>query len=99
MSIDIFSERVGTFSQLAKMLPRTRNNRPVHANTLRRWAFAGRRGVKLETIELGGVTCSSQEALLRFFEQLTNLNRRWPPPVSDAKRQDRVEEQLKRFKL
>jgi hypothetical protein len=27
------------------------------------------------------------------------LNRRCPPPVSDAKRQDRVEEQLKRFKL
>jgi hypothetical protein len=66
MAIVPFSESVGTFSNLAKMLPHTRNNRPIHANTLRRSAFTGRRGVKLETIMMiGGVTCSSREAQAR----------------------------------
>jgi hypothetical protein len=99
MAIDPFEETVGTFSKLAKMLPRTRNDRPVHANTLRRWAFTGRRGIKLETIAIGGVTCSSREALARFFDRLTNLKQPDPSPVRDRKRQVRVEECLKRFGL
>jgi Protein of unknown function (DUF1580) len=99
MTIDPFTETVGTFSKLAKMLPHTRNNRPVHANTLRRWAFIGRRGVKLETIVIGGVTCSSREALTRFFERLTNLKQPDPQPVRDVERQEFVEEKLRRFGL
>jgi hypothetical protein len=99
MAIDVFTECVGTFSQLAKMLPRTRNNRPVHANTLRRWAMKGRRGIKLETIMRGGVTLSSKEALIRYFERLTNLEQGAPQPARDADRQARVERQLERFGL
>jgi hypothetical protein len=99
VAINLFEECVGTFSKLARMLPRTRNNRPVHANTLRRWAFTGRRGVKLETIVIGGVTCSSREALARFFERLTNLKQPDAPAVRDSRRQDRVEECLDRFGL
>jgi hypothetical protein len=99
MSIDIYKEDVGTFSKLARTLPRTRNNRPVHANTLRRWALAGRRGVKLETIVVGSVTCTSKQALARFFERLTNLEQPDPPPVRESRRQDRVEELLNRFGL
>jgi hypothetical protein len=97
--IDPFKERVGTFTKLARLVPRTRNDRPVHANTLRRWAFRGRRGVKLERIEIGGVTCSSVEALSRFFEALTQLEGNDPPTVRDAKSHERVEQQLKRFGL
>ena len=98
-TIDPFAECVATFSKLAKMLPRTRNDRPVHANTLRRWALVGRRGIKLETIELGGVTCSSKEALARFFRRLTALEQHEQPPIRDAGRQERVERQLERFGL
>jgi hypothetical protein len=99
MPIDPFAECVATFGQLARLLPRTRNNRPVHANTLRRWAFTGRRGIKLETIVIGGVTCSSKEALVRFFDRLTGLEQRAPPPARDADRQERVERELEAFGL
>jgi hypothetical protein len=99
MPIDPFVEAVGTFGQLAKMLPRIRGNRPVAANTVRRWALTGRRGVKLETIEIGGVTCSSKEALCRFFHRLTDLDQPAPQPIRDAKNHERVEQQLKRFGL
>ena len=99
MSIDIYKEQVATFSKLAKWLPPTRNNRPVHANTLRRWAMKGRHGIKLETIVIGGVTCSSKEALVRYFNRLTNPEQSGPPPVRNAKRQARVESELERFGL
>lgn len=99
MPINIYEEQVATFSKLAKWLPPTRNNRPVHANTLRRWAMKGRHGIKLETIVIGGVTCSSREALARFFERLTNFQQPHQPPVRDPERQDRVEERLRQFGL
>ena len=99
MTINIYEEEVGTFSKLAKELPRTRKNRPVHANTLRRWALKGRHGIKLETIVIGGVTCTSREALTRFFVRLTASEQLDAPPVRDSKRQDRVEELLKRLGL
>jgi hypothetical protein len=100
MPIDPFTECVATFSALAKLVPRTRNNRPVHHNTLRRWALKGRHGIKLETIMIGCVQCSSKEALVRFFEELTAFKQGPPPPHGrDAERQARVERQLKQFGL
>jgi hypothetical protein len=38
---------------------------------LYRWAKRGLRGVKLETIRVGGTLCTSLEALQRFCERLT----------------------------
>jgi hypothetical protein len=99
MAIDPFTECVGTFGKLARLLPHVRGDRPVHPNTLRRWAFTGRRGVKLETIVIGGSTCTSREALARFFERLTDSEQPVPPPLRDAGLQDRVEERLKRLGL
>ena len=40
--------------------------------TLYRWATHGCRGVRLETIQIGGTKCTSQEALQRFFNRLSN---------------------------
>jgi hypothetical protein len=59
----------------------------------------GRRGIKLETIMIGGVTCSSKEALMRYFERLTGLEQGAPPPAREAEREARVERQLDRFGL
>ncbi len=44
----------------------------VHIATVWRWANRGIRGVKLETIRLGGKTLTSQQALTRFIEQTTS---------------------------
>lgn len=69
--IDLASDQILTLQQAARRLPRRRRGRPVHPATIYRWAHVGLRGVRLEVIRMGGVTCTSTEALQRFFDQLT----------------------------
>src|SRR5689334_10653496 len=69
--IDSTQETVITFSQAADELPRRRRGRKCHVSTLYRWATIGCRGVRLESIQVGGTLCTSREALQRFFEALT----------------------------
>ena len=70
MPIDPFTEETFPFAVAARRLPRTRGDRPVSPATLWRWAAHGLRGVKLETVRVGGTTCTSVEALRRFFAAL-----------------------------
>jgi hypothetical protein len=92
MPIDL-TEEILPFSAAAKRLPRLRNGRPVAPSTLWRWATAGMHGVKLETIKVGGSTCTSVEALARFVARLNNQPTQHLP-VDQSKRQDRVEQEL-----
>ena len=78
--IDIAKERPLTFGQASKVLPRRRNDRNVHTSTLYRWKD-GLRGVRLETIQVGGTLCTSLEALQRFFDRLTDGGREPPREV------------------
>ena len=71
MAIDLQTETVFTFAEAAKRLPRRRQGRPVHVATIHRWAKAGVRGVRLESLRLGGGLVTSAEALQRFAERLT----------------------------
>jgi hypothetical protein len=64
--VDINREQLLTFTQAAKLLP----GRPNVA-TLWRWRTAGCRGVKLETVLVGGKRYTSQEALQRFVDATT----------------------------
>jgi len=79
-------------------LPRRRAGKRPHVATVYRWAKRGLRGVVLETLQVGGTLCTSQEALQRFFEALTA-----PGRVSAARAvtndQDRVEAELERHEL
>jgi hypothetical protein len=68
--IDLKTERVLSFAEACRHLPRRRASRPAHPGTLYRWAAKGLRGVHLETIQVGGTQCTSLEALQRFFERL-----------------------------
>jgi len=70
MPIDIHHENVLTFSEAAKLLPRRRAGRKTHVSTLYRWASRGVRGIVLETLQIGGTSCTSKEALQRFFDHL-----------------------------
>lgn len=65
-------EEVLTFREATRRLPRRSSGRHPHPATLYRWATEGLRGVRLETIQVGGTLCTSIEALQRFFEQLGN---------------------------
>jgi Protein of unknown function (DUF1580) len=53
------------------VLPVRRAGRPIHAATWHRWAIKGLRGVRLETIRVGGTRCTSLAAIERFFQALT----------------------------
>lgn len=78
MPIDMFHETVISLTQATKLLPeRSRSGKKPHVSTLYRWSLAGLRNqsgarIRLETIKVGGTTCTSQEALQRFFERLSS---------------------------
>ena len=55
----------------ARSLPKRPNGKHLHPSTLWRWIRRGIRGVRLETVKLGGLTYTSKEALQRFTEGLS----------------------------
>jgi hypothetical protein len=64
--IDLATESLLSITDAAKSLP----GRP-HVSTLHRWRLRGIRGIKLETILLGGKRLTSREALQRFADRTT----------------------------
>jgi hypothetical protein len=52
-----------TLAEAARLLP----GRP-HSSTLARWALRGVKGVRLETVKVGGRRFTSREAIERFIE-------------------------------
>ena len=70
--LDLNAEHIISLTEAATTLPRRRRGSKPHVATLYRWALTGCRGVKLETIQIGGTKCTSREALQRFFERLSN---------------------------
>jgi hypothetical protein len=80
MAIDTLSESVLSLTEAAKALPRRRKGKRPDVCTLYRWSMAGCRGVRLETIQIGGCRCTSREALQRFFERLTAQSAGAPIP-------------------
>jgi Protein of unknown function (DUF1580) len=71
--VDFSKEITLPLSLAARRIPRRRREKPVHVATLHRCATKGCRGIKLETLQIGGAKYTSIEALQRFFERLTSL--------------------------
>ena len=65
-SIDIFTETPLTAKEVAKLLP----GRP-HVSSVHRWMNRGRRGIRLEYVEIGETRYTSREALQRWFDRVT----------------------------
>ena len=100
--INVGSEQLLTLSQLAKRLPRHRNDRPVHPSTCHRWRSPGVRGVRLECLRIGGIWHTSWQAFQRFCARLTAMadGSDAPPAPSgrtagDEGHQDHVERELR----
>jgi hypothetical protein len=77
MAIDALTETLRSFAEAAQRLPALRGGKPVNPSTLWRWTTRGVRArhgvlVRLETIKLGGTCCTSDQALVRFFQALTD---------------------------
>jgi hypothetical protein len=66
--LDLAQESTLTFAEAARdpVL-----GRPVHIATIYRWANKGVRGIRLETVMVGGRRLTTQEAMTRFFDRLT----------------------------
>ena len=71
MPINITEEDLVTFKELARSLPRRRENRPVHYATIHRWRSRGLKGIRLEAVRVGGAWHTSWEAFRRFCDHLT----------------------------
>lgn len=67
--IDLSSEQVLSLKEAARRLPRQANGKKVHVSTLHRWCSRGLKGVRLESLKLGGRLVTSVEALQRFAER------------------------------
>lgn len=65
-------EHLVPLSEAAQFCPR-RRGKPRHPQTLARWARLGCRGVKLEVMETPSGPVTSQDAVVRFFEELSRL--------------------------
>ena len=70
--INLTDEEVLSLADATKRLPARRSGRRPHISCLYRWAQTGVRGVKLETLRVGGTLCTSIEALQRFCEHCTD---------------------------
>ncbi len=70
--IDLTTETTLSLTEATKHLPRRRAGKRPHVATLYRWAQRGLRGVRLETIQVGGTLCTSLEALQRFCDRLSD---------------------------
>lgn len=73
--INISNERLYSLSNAAEHLPRRRSGQRPSPSTLYRWARTGLNGSLLETVQVGGTLCTSLEALQRFFERLTSVEK------------------------
>lgn len=69
--IDVTREKLITFSELARSLPRRRGDRPVHLATIHRWRSRGLKSIRLEAVRVGGAWHTSWEAFRRFTDRLT----------------------------
>jgi hypothetical protein len=82
--MNLREERLVRFSDVPRLkwLPKRHGGRPIHISTVYRWEQRGLRGVRLESMQLGGTRCTSEEALIRFFARISG--RSHPQPSSVA---------------
>jgi hypothetical protein len=86
--INLATEQVVSLGEATKRLPRRRAGKGVHLATMYRWAMRGCRGVKLETLRVGGTLCTSLEALQRFCERCSDPSAAAPTTTSKSRKRE-----------
>ena len=93
--IDFRNEEVIPLGEVPALLPKRRGKK-VHISTIYRWAKSGVYGHRLETIKVGGATCTSTEALQRFFNAISDETQDPVPElVRSPRRAARTDEVLR----
>ena len=70
--IDLTQEELVAIRDVPKHLPPRPTGKRVHISAVYRWLLRGIRGVRLESLKIGGTTYTSKEALQRFADRLTS---------------------------
>lgn len=80
--IDLNTEAALTLNAARKLPELRRDGKRPDLATLYRWSSPrGCRGVRLETVQIGGSRCTTHEAVRRFIHALTDRHIA-PPPAS-----------------
>lgn len=85
--IDTTAETTMLLSKAARILNPAN---PPHVATVWRWAMHGVRGVKLESVVIGGCRYTSREAVARFLKALNEPDAVPTPPRRGAERAERT---------
>src|SRR5689334_23194438 len=88
--IDSTTEELLSLAEASKTVP-GKNGHGVNPSTVWRWALRGVGGVRLEVLRLGGRTCTSKQALQRFYERCTSAAIGVAPTATPAIRRKAVE--------
>lgn len=91
MPVSMETESLLSLSEASRYLP----DRP-HVSTLHRWRLRGIRGIKLETILVGGRRYTSREALERFTVAVTAAASGEVVPVSASRARTQAIERAER---
>lgn len=89
--MDAFVEDLLSINEAAREAP----GRP-HIATVWRWINRGVRGIKLETVMIGGRRFTSREALEQFFARLTAASAGEPLPIRTSRQRRRDIERAER---
>jgi hypothetical protein len=89
MTIDVQTETIISFADARSAFPGI--DRRISLATLHRWRLNGVRGVKLETVLIGGLRYTSREAIDRFI-QAQNADDAPATPVITASQRKRQSE-------
>ena len=96
--IDLTQEELVPIRDVPKHLPPRPTGKRVHVSAVYRWLLRGIRGIRLESLKIGGTTYTSKEALQRFADQLsspTHESSTTPATTLTRKRQiDRAAKQV-----
>lgn len=68
--IELSSETLIPIRDAPRHLPKRPNGKRIHISACYRWISRGVRGVRLDSIKIGGSTYTSMEALQRFGDRL-----------------------------
>lgn len=93
---DLSNERLISIGDVPKHLPRRATGRRVHISAVYRWMSSGVRGVRLESVRVGGSTYTSVEALQRFADRLTGSESAQPARAAIPRRREREIERAAR---
>lgn len=72
--IDTGVENLIPLRDVPRCLPPRPNGKRLHISAVYRWTLRGVKGVRLETVKIGGTTYTSREAIQRFSERLSGAN-------------------------